>query len=104
MLAPGDVGDYELLYVHAHTRKVIGRADIKISPVQATVKAPASTDVAVECEVVWQRPGSYVNYTYTREGSPLKVRTPSDPGTYEVRYILGRGNKLLAKTTIEIIP
>ena len=32
----------------------------------------------------------------------MKVRAPSDPGSYEVRYILGRGNKLLAKTTIEI--
>jgi Ca-activated chloride channel family protein len=30
------------------------------------------------------------------------VRAPSDPGTYEVRYILGRGSKLLAKTGIEI--
>ena len=116
-LAPGDVGDYELRYVHAHTRKVIGRADIKVTPVKAAVQAPASTDVAVEFEVVWQGPaypsdyisvarpdqgpGSYVNYTYTREGSPLKLRAPSDPGTYEVRYILGRGSKLLAKTNID---
>jgi Ca-activated chloride channel family protein len=49
-----------------------------------------------------QRPGSYVDYTYTRDGSPLKVRAPSEPGTYEVRYILGHGDKLLAKAAIEI--
>ncbi len=117
-VAPGDVGDYELRYVHAHTRKVIGRSDIKVTPIQANLQAPASTDVAVEFEVVWQgpaysgdyisiarpdqRPGSYVNYTYTRDGSPLKVRAPSEPGTYEVRYIMGRGDKLLAKAAIEI--
>ena len=117
-LAPGDVGDFELRYIHAHTRKVIGRADIKVTPVDAAVQAPASIDVAVEFEVAWQGPaypsdyisvarpdqgpGSYVNYTYTREGSPLKVRAPSDPGGYEVRYILGRGNKLLAKTNIAV--
>jgi Ca-activated chloride channel family protein len=74
--------------------------------------------MATEFEVAWQGPnnksdyisiarpdqgpGQYVNYTYTSKGSPLKVRAPSDPGTYEVRYILGRGSKLLAKTGIEI--
>jgi Ca-activated chloride channel family protein len=117
-VAPGDVGDYELRYVHAHTRKVIGRADIEVTPVKAAVQAPASTDVAVEFEVTWQGPaypsdyisvarpdqgpGSYVNYTYARDGSPLKVRAPSDPGPYEVRYILGRGSQLLAKADITV--
>ncbi len=116
--APGKVGDYELRYVHAHSRKVIGRAGVAVTPVQATVQAPAAADVAVLFEVEWQGPdypsdyvaiarpdqrvGSQVHYTYTKEGSPLKVRAPSDPGTYEVRYILGRGSNLLAKTTIEI--
>ncbi len=118
LVAPGDPGDYELRYVHNHTRKVIGRTDIKITPVQASVQSPATADVATEFEVQWQgpayqidyitvarpdqRPGSYVNYTYTREGNPLKLRAPSDPGTYEVRYILGRGSKQLAKTTITV--
>jgi len=117
-VAPGDVGDYELRYVHGHTHKVIGRTVIQVTPVQARVQAPASVDVAVEFEVAWQGPdysgdyisvarpdhraNGYVNYTYTRKGNPLKLRAPSDPGRYEVRYILGRGSKLLAKTTIEI--
>ena len=84
----------------------------------ASVEAPAAADVATEFEVTWQgpdnksdyiaiarsdqNPGSQVHYTYTKKGSPLKVQAPSDPGTYEVRYILGQGSKLLAKTTIEI--
>ncbi|MEJ2038927.1 MAG: VWA domain-containing protein, partial [Desulfosarcinaceae bacterium] len=120
LIAPPDPGDYELRYVHNHSRKVLGRADIKVTPVQASVQAPAEADVATEFEVNWQgpayksdyisiarldqNPGSYINYTYTQAGSPLKVRAPSDAGTYEVRYILGRGSKLLAKTTIEIKP
>jgi Ca-activated chloride channel family protein len=116
--APGEVGDYELRYVHGHTRKVIGRIDIKVTPVQASVQAPAEADVAVEFEVKWQGPdyqsdyvaiarpdqraGSQINYTYTRRGNPLKLQAPSDPGNYEVRYMLGRGSKMLAKTFIEI--
>jgi Ca-activated chloride channel homolog len=116
--APGKVGDYELRYVHSHSRKVIGRAAIKVTPVQATVQAPAEADVAVEVEVIWQGPdyssdyiaiarpdqraGSQVYYTYTSRGNPLKLWVPSDPGTYEIRYIMGRSNQLLAKTAIEI--
>jgi Ca-activated chloride channel family protein len=116
--APGDVGAYELRYVHGHTGKVIGRTDIKVTPVQAAVRAPPEADVAVAFEVMWQGPdypsdyvaiarpdqraGSQLNYTYTRRGNPLTLQAPSDPGSYEVRYMLGRGSKILAKTTIEI--
>ncbi|WP_372679543.1 hypothetical protein [Desulfosarcina sp.] len=46
----------------------------------------------------------YRDYTCPRAGSPLAVRAPSVPDSYVVRYLLGRGNKLLDKTTIEIIP
>ena len=118
LTAPGDVGDYELRYIHGHTRKVIGRADIKVTPVEALVRAPASADVAAEFQVDWQGPAyqgdyisvartdqrssSYDNYTYTSEGNPVKLRAPSDAGTYEVRYILGHGDKLLARTSMEI--
>ena len=117
-VAPGQVGNYDLGYVHAHTRKVIGRTDIEVTPVQANLQAPASVDVAVDFEVKWegpnyrsdyiaiarpdQNPGSQVYYTYTKRGNPLKLRAPSDPGTYEIRYMLARGSQMLAKTTIEI--
>lgn len=67
-------------------------------------QGPANKEDYISVARPDQGPGSYVNYTYTREGSPLKVRAPSDPGTYEVGYILGPGNKLLDKTTIEITP
>ena len=98
--------------------KILAKTNIEIKAVTATVQPPQSADVASEFEVSWTGPdnkndfiaiarpdqggGSYVGYTYTKRGNPLKLRAPSDPGTYEVRYILGRGSKILAKTTIEI--
>jgi len=116
--APGKVGDYELRYVHAQSKKVIGRTNIKVTPVQAMVQAPSSADMAAVFEVTWQGPaypsdyisiakpdqdpGGYDSYTYTKEGSPLKLQAPSDPGVYEVRYIMGKGNSVLAKTSIKI--
>ncbi len=116
--APGKTGAYQLRYVHAQSKKVLGRADINVTPVEAKVSAPKEADVAAAIVVTWQGPGyqsdyisiakpdddpaGYESYTYTKEGSPLKVQAPSDPGTYEIRYILGRGNILLAKTSIQI--
>jgi Ca-activated chloride channel family protein len=118
LTAPGDAGPYELRYIHSASRKVIGRVDIEVTPVEAKVQAPPSADAASEFEVSWQGPGynsdhiaiarpdqnpaSKIYYTYTRSGNPLKLQAPAEPGTYEVRYILGQDHKLLAKTTIEI--
>jgi Ca-activated chloride channel family protein len=116
--APGKTGPYELRYVHDQSRKVVARADIEVTPIEAEVQAPAEADVAVAFEVKWQgpaypsdyiaiarpdqSPGSYVHYTYTRAGSPLKLQAPSDPGAYEVRYVMSKDNVVLAKTAIEI--
>ncbi|THF85756.1 VWA domain-containing protein [Deinococcus sp. KSM4-11] len=30
--------------------------------------------------------GSYLNYTYTRDGNPVTLRLPDEPGEYELRY------------------
>lgn len=116
--APGDIGNYELRYVHAITKKVIGRTRIQVTPVQAKVEAPPSAKVASSFDVKWQGPGyqgdyiaiavpedpavRYIYYTYTGSENQIKLRSPSDPGVYEVRYIMNRDTKLLAKTTITI--
>jgi len=118
MVAPGDPGQYELRYVHAHTTKVIGRADIQVTPVEASVNPPATAPAAGEFQVPWQGPsyeidyitiaepsspaGTYDNYAYTRNGNPAQLKAPAEPGTYEVRYILGNGTLLLAKAPIVI--
>jgi Ca-activated chloride channel family protein len=118
LTAPGVVGDYELRYVHGHSRKVIGRADLKATPVNASITAPAAAPVAVDIEITWQGPdytGDYIaiarpgtdgnhriHYAYTRRGSPLNLQAPSDPGTYELRYILGKSKEILARATIQI--
>jgi len=116
--APGDTGSYELRYVHASSKKVIGRTQLQVTPVQAKVEVPPSAKVASSFDVKWQGPGypgdyiaiampdepavRYIFYAYTGKANSLKLRAPSDPGIYEVRYIMNRDTKLLAKTTITI--
>ena len=117
--APSDAGAYEVRYVMAADRKVLARAPITIEGVGARVEAPEFVDMAAEFEGSWQGPDNqgdyiaiakpaddgsgYAAYTYTRDGSPLKIRAPSDPGQYEVRYILDQGRKILAKTSITVL-
>jgi Ca-activated chloride channel family protein len=118
LVAPGDPGPYELRYVHGHTDKVIGRADIQVTPVQASVEPPAEAPAASEIQVAWQGPayesdyititrpsdpdGTYDNYAYTRSGNPVTLTAPAEPGSYEVRYLLGNGTKVLARAPIAI--
>ena len=117
LTVPGKPGAYELRYIHAASRKIIGRTDIKATPVKAAVQAPDQVDAAQKFEVKWdgpgytgdfisiakadQKPSAYKTYQYTGT-NPVKLTAPSDPGTYEVRYILSRGNQLLAQKAITV--
>jgi hypothetical protein len=115
---PGDPGDYELRYVVAKGAKVLARAPLAVAAVTATVTPASPVNVAAWIEVKWagparegdyisiatagQAPGQFLGRTPVRDGNPLKLRAPSDAGTFEVRYVLGRGNRLLAKAPVTV--
>ena len=78
----------------------INRTNVSLGPSNTTaLNVTISPDLNVTAFS-----GLLVNITGTSRGNPVKLRVPKEPGTYEVRYILGRGSKLLDKTTIEITP
>lgn len=43
-----------------------------------------------------------VHYTYTREGPTLELLMPPKPGSYELRYVLNDGKKVLATQLVDI--
>lgn len=118
--APGDPGDYEVRYILGRGVKLLAKAPLTVTPVTASVQAPATATVGTEFEVVWsgpgyagdfiavarpgQPPGASVSSVKVKPGGTLKIRAPREFGAYEVRYILGRGSKALAKTPITITP
>jgi Ca-activated chloride channel family protein len=118
--APSDPGDYVVRYVLARGAKVLASVSITVNPVTAAVQAAGPAKVADWIEVSWegpagegdfvsvarpeQAPGASVSLVRVKEGNPVRLRAPSDPGDYEVRYILGRGNKLLARAPVTIEP
>lgn len=115
---PSDPGDYELRYVVARGATVLARAPLAVAAVAAAVAPASPVNVAAWIEVRWegpardgdyisvaaagQAPGAFLARTPVRDGNPLKVRAPSDAGEFEVRYVLGRGNRLLAKAPLTV--
>ena len=120
LTAPGEPGKYELRYIHTHSKKVIGRRDIQVTPVTAKIVVPPRVEAGRQFSVNWEGPAYktdlitiagpgqdaaiYLGVAYPGNGSPVTLVAPPDPGTYEVRYILGNGAKILAKTSIEVKP
>jgi Ca-activated chloride channel family protein len=113
---PVDPGTYELRYV-LDGRRVIGRKPIVVEDADASVSGPASVTRQQSFSVDWSGPGNhndwitivapdaadnrYGDYAYTREGNPVILRAPKDPGTYELRYVLDN-KRVIARRQIVV--
>ncbi|MCT8160317.1 VWA domain-containing protein [Pseudoruegeria sp. SHC-113] len=100
---PGTPGAYEVRYVQGQNTSVQARAPIEVTAVSAALQSPASVVIGTRFAVDWQGPngegdyltivpidaaeGDYGNYSYTRDGSPLEITAPTEPGAYELRYV-----------------
>ena len=116
--APSEPGQYEIRYVQARGAKVLARAPLTVNPVATAVEPPSPADVAARIEVPWQGPaaeGDFISVALPRQppaaaaarvavrsGNPAKLWLPADAGQYEVRYVLGRGNKVLATAPLVV--
>ncbi|GGL62638.1 VWA domain-containing protein [Wenxinia marina] len=113
---PTEPGDYEIRYVLSQGNEIAATAPITVSDLAVSVTAPAEAVAGATVMVEWDGPdysNDYiavaepgedrsVNYTYTRNGNPAGVVMPTEPGTYEIRYVLAQGNEVAARTTITV--
>jgi hypothetical protein len=113
---PAEPGAYELrVCAAASPYGTLARQALTIEGSMATVKAAATLKAGGEFEVTWTGPNNprdyitiggatskYLNYKYTRDGSPLKITAPDKPGEYEVRYILGQGDTIIARQAVTV--
>lgn len=111
-------GKYELRYVFSHTRKVLAKEDITVTPVTAAVEGPATVGAGSLFAVNWTGPNNradyitivpegagnreYLSYAYTNRGSPGKITAPDKPGAYEIRYVTGQTRTVLASAKITV--
>jgi Ca-activated chloride channel family protein len=117
--APIETGPWEVRYIAAKSRTILGRSPLTVSSIEATLSAPAEVTQGTPITVEWTGPnnqgdyitivpkdtpeGEYKNYTNTNTGSPLKLTAPIEPGEFELRYVTGQGNKVLARRPIVIL-
>lgn len=117
LTAPVKPGMYEVRYrMGGGGRDVLGRVDVEVVPVEATLDAPAEVVAGSGIKVTWAGPdnkgdyvtivpkeaeeGTYESYAYTRDGSPAGIRALSVPGPAEIRYVTGQGQITLARRDI----
>jgi Ca-activated chloride channel family protein len=117
LLMPMEPGSYEIRYVQSDGRTVLASRPIEVTPVTASLVAPETAVAGSTIEVAWEGPDyandfiaiarpddrGYENYTYTREGAALDLLMPTEPGTYELRYVANQDRTVLASRVIEVV-
>ncbi|MEO5957745.1 MAG: hypothetical protein ABIZ49_12360, partial [Opitutaceae bacterium] len=119
LVAPTSAGDAELRYVTGQDHKVLARRQVRVVTPEVNLSAPTEGIAGAAIAVTWTGPandgdyitavaratpdGQYGNYTLVNLGSPLKVILPINPGDAELRYMTGRGAKVLARRAIRIV-
>jgi len=118
--APELPGTYRVRYQTGQDYKQLAVAEIEVLPVTASLTAPATAPARASVDVSWEGPGNdgdYVvilpvgadngqtgHYAWVRRGPDLKIRTPEQPGAYELRYVTARKKLTLAKRALTIEP
>lgn len=118
LMLPPDPGDYDIVYRMSQKNRVLARVPITVTGLQFSVNGPASAPAGSDVQIDWVGPDyqsdiiavaetgavdrKYLTYTYTRQGSPLDLTLPLEPGRYEIRYILGQDSVVQAVTEIEV--
>jgi Ca-activated chloride channel family protein len=116
---PLEAGTYEIRFVQSNT-KVLARQTIAVTAAAATLSAPASAKAGSTVAVAFTGPpagsgdyitvtevgapdAKYMDYAYSKVGSPAQIKMPAAPGDYELRFI--HGNKyVLARRPIKVTP
>lgn len=116
---PEQIGTYEVRYLSADSSRIYLRKPLQVTGVSATISGPSSVEAGAEFKVQWQGPGNdgdyvavtsvgkpkdYITYTYTRQGNPLELAAPREPGEYELHYLTARTDASLAKQALKVTP
>jgi Ca-activated chloride channel family protein len=117
---PMAAGTYELRYVSGQSNQVLARRSVVVTPVTATLEAPDSGAAGSSVEVRFSGPNNpkdyitvvapdaphnaYLDYFSPRDAPSGKrpIKLPDKPGSYELRYVAGGEEVVLARRKIEV--
>lgn len=116
--APESPGMYELRYASGRKNYTLATSALEVIDTTATLTVPESHEAGQPMKVSFTGPANeqdyiamvkkdddpskYLTYVYTREGSPVNLKTPFEPGDYKVYYYLGRSGRVLADATTKL--
>jgi Ca-activated chloride channel homolog len=120
---PAEPGFYEVRYVSGLDPKILAAKKVEVTPASAMVTAPARGMAGTTIQVGFAgtgggdtfigvvkkgaEAGSWISGAYERpEGQQVSLRLPSEPGPYEVRFVLEANGtyKVLASSPINVEP
>jgi hypothetical protein len=120
LLTPEPPGEYEIRFIEGGSSAVLARRRIQITPVTATLRAPANvaSGNTVVVEVTGPR-NEYDAVTIVPVGEPegnigaghndyvfdrpkVSVRAPEAPGEYEIRYVRGQSRSTLTSIKLSV--
>lgn len=116
---PVTPGTYDITYFLNQDRSVLAITQITVTPVTATINAPATAQAGEQIEINWTGPdydddfigvgraggsGSalWEEYNYAREGSPLTLQVPDEPGDYVLTYFINQDRTAIGSTPIRV--
>lgn len=120
LTTPSEPGEYELRYVLNESERILASRPIRIIAAEASIEAPDSAETGNEIEIVARGPaedghwigfapkgspaGTYRDYVRP-DGTETRARllAPSEPGDYEIRYVLRESEEIAAAHPIRIV-
>ena len=115
---PKTPGVFEVRYVTGQAKKVLASQKVTVKPLGATLKVPDQVAPGASLEVSWTGPNnpkdfiavakkgapavSYESRALSRAGNPAALFAPSSAGSYELRYVLNKGNQILVSVPIKV--
>ncbi|UJQ93890.1 VWA domain-containing protein [Mariluticola halotolerans] len=119
LTAPAEPGLYEVRYILYEGRRTMASTPIEVGEPEIVVTGPGTVRAGSEVTVSWSttiNTSDYVGivpvgadegergiHLVVREASEGRLTAPSEPGLYEVRYILFEGRRTLARDSFEVV-
>ncbi|MEP2531007.1 VWA domain-containing protein [Shimia sp.] len=72
------------------------------STIDVTWTGPNEENDYVDTALPDEGPADYQTYEYVAKGNPVKLRMPTTPGDYQIRYLLSVGPQVLASRPITV--
>lgn len=116
---PGAPGEYEVRYVLGAPHRVLASTTITAVEAEISLTPPTDARVGEQLVVEWSGPAARgdvivvtrpdapaipysTNYAPVARGNPARIPGVSEPGEYEVRYLLSAGNTIAARVAFEV--